>query len=622
MAPTATAASTHHTVPDSDSSLDLPPISALFLIDFDVKAGYTIVWKKAVQGLELEGVVEYKSLPSGLHGVKDDLIYFIHEAGHAGVSAFINMPCEEEEARHARMIAVGILVPLSFGRLGRAWRHAEMLKDMAAKLAVDRKRTAMLEAYWERCKASSDGKSPTTRPNETPIASPTIALQQTLSNRSKGHSRNRSASDGGAIFHPGHSLSKYHPARSLNAMVDVFGPLIFPIHRAAMLRKRILISCQAPVHEMCNFVYGLSILSNIPQSVADFLPPQAPTHRLRPLFTIGVHDIPSLMQMSASNARRRQQSGEGDDDATLRGDDVSSGWIACTTDSILAMKDTLWDVLITMPPAFATNAQTKVWPTVEFPGRKPIRATQRDLRRFRALKGGLARLGAVATRPYHSSGTAHSQSSADVRPSTSDTTVVDDECDESLDKIVQPPTWAELAYGGFMWWASAGEQHRSYEHDEAVHDASLLADWAPPPTTPPAANAALPNPSHEPMTATIPSLNGDDGNEARVELAIIAFFHRLTTDILTVIGDATEADDTPYEDDDSDSGVGEARLLPADEEDRSRPARIDSTAFELMGLDVWNPSDAEFVTELANIYFERSVRIEGKGIEVCGLRVC
>jgi hypothetical protein len=111
---------------------DLPPISALFLIDFDVKAGYTIVWKQAESGLELEGVVEYKSLPSGLHTVKDDLIYFVHEGGHAGLSAFVNTPCDEEGARHARMIAVGVLVPLSYGRLGRAWRHAEGLKDMAA----------------------------------------------------------------------------------------------------------------------------------------------------------------------------------------------------------------------------------------------------------------------------------------------------------------------------------------------------------------------------------------------------------------------------------------------------------------------------------------------------------
>jgi hypothetical protein len=118
-------------IPSNQSSSDLPPISALFLIDFDVKAGYTIVWKRAEAGLELDGLVEYKSLPSGLHTVSEDLIYFVHDGGYAGLSAFVNEPCEEEEARHARMIAVGILVPLSYGRLGRAWRHAEGLESIA-----------------------------------------------------------------------------------------------------------------------------------------------------------------------------------------------------------------------------------------------------------------------------------------------------------------------------------------------------------------------------------------------------------------------------------------------------------------------------------------------------------
>lgn len=107
---------------------DLPPLSALFLIYFDIKAGYTIGWKQSLPGIELEGVVEYKSLPSGLHTVKEDLIYFVHD-NHAGLSAFINAPAEEE-SRNARMIAVGVMVPLSYGRLGRAWKHAEKLREM------------------------------------------------------------------------------------------------------------------------------------------------------------------------------------------------------------------------------------------------------------------------------------------------------------------------------------------------------------------------------------------------------------------------------------------------------------------------------------------------------------
>lgn len=140
---------------------DRPPIAALFLIEFDVKAGYTIAWKQAAPGLDLGGAVEYKSLPSGLHAVAEDLIYFVHEdesgsgsgsgssggrhgaagdgdpaaapseGGYAGLSAFVNLPTDEADARFARMIAVGVLVPRSYGRLGRAWRHAESLMAMA-----------------------------------------------------------------------------------------------------------------------------------------------------------------------------------------------------------------------------------------------------------------------------------------------------------------------------------------------------------------------------------------------------------------------------------------------------------------------------------------------------------
>lgn len=108
---------------------DLPFISALFLIRFDAKTGYAISWKRALPGIDLDGGVEYKSLPSGLHTVKEDLIYFVH-GKHAGLSAFISTEASEE-SRNARMIAVGVLVPLSYGRLGRSWMHADNLNRLA-----------------------------------------------------------------------------------------------------------------------------------------------------------------------------------------------------------------------------------------------------------------------------------------------------------------------------------------------------------------------------------------------------------------------------------------------------------------------------------------------------------
>jgi len=55
--------------------------------------------------------------------------YFIHDE-YAGLSAFINKP-DQQSDRSARMLAVGVIVPLEHGRIGRSWRHAVVLKELA-----------------------------------------------------------------------------------------------------------------------------------------------------------------------------------------------------------------------------------------------------------------------------------------------------------------------------------------------------------------------------------------------------------------------------------------------------------------------------------------------------------
>ncbi|KAK3898456.1 hypothetical protein C8A05DRAFT_18977 [Staphylotrichum tortipilum] len=660
---------------------DLPPVSALFLIDFDVKAGYTITWKRAVPGLELEGAVEYKSLPSGLHTVADDLIYFVHDGGHAGLSAFVNTPTDEEETRHARMIAVGVLVPLSYGRLGRAWRHAEGLKEMAAKLAADRTQTQLLAEYWDQNGLREPAAQQPLK--DAPLESP-LFVKPSRPAPGKAHVRNRSASDGTALIPPGHRLSPFHPAWSLTALLDTFGPLIFPIHRAALLRKRILISCHAPVHEVCNFVYDISVLSNIPLSICDVIEPSAPVQRLRPLFCIGVHDISYLLEHQATLKHN------GRADPPANGDDAGAGWVACTTDSILAMKEDLWDMLITMPPPYASNAAQRVWPTVECPKGVPVKATQRDLRRFRSLTLGLARLAPAPSqtappkpRSPHSetsdspavtnpairlsrsaAGGASSRpgTSADNHPPPPPSGDADD-----TDTIVEPTTWAALAYNGFMWWASAGEKRHSDEVDELSRDAALLADLAEPPLSPAMGGrrresfgVSAPGPVGG-MAASLASLTArvggdgvdeeeEDGEEARarVELAVVAYFHRLTTSVLSVLADIVDSSD---EDDlldlRFDRGDGEfdgpavGREESEEDEDARTPhgeearlllssnggsgggwVRVDSEAMAEMGLDVWSQPDADFVGEVAGRYFGRRAYVETKGVEVCGVRVC
>ncbi|EHK41440.1 hypothetical protein TRIATDRAFT_173886, partial [Trichoderma atroviride IMI 206040] len=624
MAPARRGQPSALSVPPPASStalVDLPPISALFLIDFDVKAGYTIAWKQAIPGLELEGLVEYKSLPSGLHTVSDDLIYFVHDGAHAGLSAFVNEPCEEEGARHARMISVGILVPLSYGRLGRAWRHADNLKQMAANLVKDRSQTEILEKYWNTNKAK-EGET------FSAIASP---ISPVLDPLRKAHERNSSLTDGVSLFQPEHKLSPYHPAWSLPELLDRFGPLIFPIHRAALLRQRILISCHAPVHEICNFVYNISILSNIPLSITDSLPTPAPPQRLRPLFSIGVHDISFLMDDLKASKRDRS-----DENAVDDADESGSGWIACTTDSILATKDTLWDMLITMPPDYSANAKEKSWPIVECPRGRPVKATQRDLRRFNALRTGLARLAAnpPTPTPGQDPRSPDSETSA-VRLSTSHSArLVKDEPYGATDNLVEPLTWAAFAYNGFMWWASAGEQIRSEEQEESTRDSALLADLLSP-TSPRVGSMPIPPPApsssqSEPLSNSIASLaarrSSTDG-EANIELAIITYFHRLTTQMLSVLVDIVDAADESYRDNDdsgdADGDEDETEGLVPNESDDSDPAiTIDSRSIENMGLDVWSASDTFFVQELVAVYFGRQAVIEGKGVEVCGVRVC
>lgn len=54
----------------------------------------------------------------------------MHDDDHAGISAFVNRSAAHWD-RNALMLAVGALVPLENGRLGRSWKHAEKLKELA-----------------------------------------------------------------------------------------------------------------------------------------------------------------------------------------------------------------------------------------------------------------------------------------------------------------------------------------------------------------------------------------------------------------------------------------------------------------------------------------------------------
>jgi hypothetical protein len=105
-----------------------------------------------------------------------------------------------------------------------------------------------LSEYWDAYRiGGTDSSAP-----DSPIDSP-LSLRLRPGERPDLSSRNRAFSDALVLdtFRP--ALTPFHPASSLPAFMDSFGPLMFPLYRAALLRKRVLFMGEAPVQAACNY---------------------------------------------------------------------------------------------------------------------------------------------------------------------------------------------------------------------------------------------------------------------------------------------------------------------------------------------------------------------------------
>jgi hypothetical protein len=369
---------------------------------------------------------------------------------------------------------------------------------------------------------------------------------------------------------------------SLAHHLDTFGPLIFPLQRAALLKRSILIISPAPVQPACNLVYNLSVLSNIPPPAADLAPQKDALYPLRPLFNVGIHDIDYLSQLATKPKPQ-------------------ASWIACSSDEILATKTKLYDVIVELPHHAAETS--KQWPRVRTAASEDIKATQRDLRRYYMLKRELNRV-------HNQSQTHHNAETEDsidddpsgiaplVPPKQGEDNDVDQYIQlEGENRVVEPSSWASIAYTSFLWWASAGEKD-ALLNDEACQDARLLDDL-------PLPAPGKHNPSNGRSSSAHDEAAGVDVRFQSVAVTLIAYAHRLTTLVMETLAEIVEAADVEVED-------GEAGTITIHGEDLRR-----------MGLDEWSQSDGEFVKEMAALYFGREdVQTVGRTVDLCGIRVC
>lgn len=111
--------------------------------------------------------------------------------------------------------------------------------------------TEPLLKYWEIYEIRDSDLSGV--PPDSPLESP-LSLRLRAHGERPDHSlRNRTFSDAIVLETPRPALTPFHPASSLPEFLDCFGPLIYPLYRATLLRKKILFMAEAPVHMPCNY---------------------------------------------------------------------------------------------------------------------------------------------------------------------------------------------------------------------------------------------------------------------------------------------------------------------------------------------------------------------------------
>lgn len=285
-------------------------------------------------------------------------------------------------------------------------------------------------------------------------------------------------------------------------------------------------------------------------------------------------------------------------------DNMGYGWAACTTDEILSTKENLYDHLVTVPPPYTKQAKEKVWPRIEVRKGTQIKATQRDLRRYRTLRRELRR-NTDSLSPYISR---HSNHGSITNLPTNNRQETYDEASSVLDAdLAEPQSWSALTYNSFMWWASAGEQRTDLDEEEE-YDAALLRHFD-------SYRDGSPSRPRSARKSSGQSPDVEDGHGAGVEMTIIAYFHRFTTLILKTLSDVIDTSDAEI-----DCADGEQDPLKA--RSAADPVCVSSEDMTRMGLDVWSEGDREFVKGLVALYWGRKADVRGGRMECCGVRIC
>ncbi|KAF8321111.1 hypothetical protein DL93DRAFT_2152373 [Clavulina sp. PMI_390] len=271
---------------------------ALFHCSFHVTKGNEVDWSlTSYPELTLDGV-EYLTLPSGLHAIEEDVLYYTHN-DHHGVCVFRRRETSEEGLRGARLGALCVLVAKSASP--QPWLHLPALKRLSDTIDVSENSvpTSTFVQHFEDRRAAF------------PILETDALLQS-------------------SIFH--RLSNPIEPISSFPEFLATLGPCTPTLLKAILCSRRIVIYTH-PSTEMASRFATLATqicFSSLPSHSQ-----QAFTESFSNVGLVGLFDIERLKAMS--------QNGQ--------------GWIACTTEKLFLEKPQLYDMVIdlTTPPAPASR---------------------------------------------------------------------------------------------------------------------------------------------------------------------------------------------------------------------------------------------------------------------------
>ncbi|KAA1473316.1 hypothetical protein DENSPDRAFT_902320 [Dentipellis sp. KUC8613] len=293
-------------------------IVAIFHASFHPTQGNVIDWSlKASDDVDLNGV-EFCCLPSGLHLIDHDVVYFTKGARH-GVCVFRKRVTTEDGHRGFRLSSLGIL--LAESSRPRSWRHLSALKELVNTIydSIEaRGISEPVDSDWDPARQFFEERK--VRTSDLSGADVWSGWDQEF--------------DG-----PDAEPSSCTPTLHLAHFLRLMGASILTLYKHVLGRRRILLYTQPPVEAACNFcqvaadmVYEDQVDGDLSQTAGPSSGPDTRNPKLKSKHQKGIkvlgmvtlHDIRKLAEESADGR----------------------GWIACTTDALFLERPQYYDLII------------------------------------------------------------------------------------------------------------------------------------------------------------------------------------------------------------------------------------------------------------------------------------